>query len=984
MTSMKEEFKKYYKTYSQKYGPNTCIFLEVGKFYEMYDKRSDEFPDGETSMKRATELLNIQLSLKENNELFSGIPVQSLHKYASILTKEQWTVVVVEQVKDKNGKVIERKVTQILSPGTHVEANLNEPSIYIGCLYLKEQSYVVPPQFSVSVADVSTGQCKSFEGTIGGKYDSWNFDSLIHFFQVHPVKELFIVWQGNQFHFPDNSFFKLHLNIPLIHRKEYIEYQSFLKQTILSNAFQNKSLLSIYDALFITQDSNLEASLVSLVSFLNDHFPNVKKILESNTIFVPNEYVFLGNNVLNQLNIIGNNDGVFSYFKKTFTPMGKRDIYDYILNPISDITILNKRVGQLDYVYSIDIEQKKKIERCLKEIADLGRLHHKFSLYSLNAQDILNLEQSYNRILDIAETLTMFPNIESKNILFELKDYLNYFYSQFDIEKAKQSNELLSFLQNEIAPKTFEIETKLQKEFQKAEMFLEKITSEAKLPPNSLSFSGKDSNFFWIDTSKKIASIIQSNVKNLEISVSMKTSSAVINSSYLEQIHMICLNYQTKLAQAVKEELVPICNNFFDKYRHFWNNIESYVSHIDIIFTIANVCKAKGFTRPIYESNSESSGFAIKQLRHPLIEQQNTQIEYVTHDVELNSEGWLLYGMNASGKSSLMKAVGIAVLLAQAGCYVPATSLTLKPFKSVFTRILNQDNIWAGLSSFAVEMLELREILKKANQFSLVLGDELCSGTESVSATSLVASGIVWLSQLKASFIFATHLHGLNDLEIIKKLKNVQIWHLKVHYDVLNDLIVYDRRLERGAGKTYYGLEVAKAMNIPHEFLDLAHTIRKSILNEQHKSSSYNNQIDVYNCEVCHTSISNMLEVHHIIPQKDSVDSILPDGQHMNHIRNLIVLCNKCHDKHHDGSLEIGSVKQTSEGLVRKIHEVEKSPEKQKQNRKSKWSDEEIETIQSYIKKYPNLSPKRIVYDLEKNESIKISERSLQMFKKEE
>lgn len=966
---MREEYLKFYKEFSQKYGPNTCIFLEVGKFYEMYDKIQEDTGIGETSMQRAVELLNIQLSVRENKELFAGIPEQSLHKFASMLTKEGWTVVVIDQIKDSKGKVIKREVSKICSPGTHVEASSVE-SLYIGCLFLKEQNFSNPPHFAISVADVSTGICRSFSGKIEGKYDSWNFDTLVHFFQVHPVKELLIVWKGNMFHFPDESFFKLHLGNILIHRKEYIDYQLLIKQSLLTNTFHNNSLLSIYDKLYITQDSYVESSLISLVCFLNDHFPSLKKILESNTIWNPDSSVFLGNNVLNQLNILSsNNDGIFSFFKKTNTPMGKRDIYEYILNPISDKKILEKRIELLDFVYSMDPLIKKKIEGCLKQISDLPRIHHKFSIYTINAQDILAVEQSYQRILEITELLQN-TNLSNNTWKKEINQYLEFFYSQFDIEKAKQSDESVSFFKDKIAPKTYEIEQKIQKEVEKANKFLEKLIIEAKLPTDSLYFESKESNMFWIETTKKIGAILQ-NTKSLDISVSVKKSSVSITSPLLEQIHAICLNYQIKLAQAVKEEIVPVCNKFFDSFRCFWSAIEKYVSYIDILFTLATVSKEKGFVKPIYEDNTKESGFDIKGLRHPLIEIQNTQIEYVTHDVSICSEGWLLYGMNASGKSSLMKAVGICILLAQAGCYVPCSSLKLKPYKSIFTRILNQDNIWAGLSSFAVEMLELREILKKSNQFSLVLGDELCSGTESVSATSLVASGIVWLHNQKASFIFATHLHGLNDLEVLNTLKNLHIYHLKVRYDALKDKLIYERKLEKGSGNTYYGLEVAKAMNIPHDFLELAHTIRKSILNEEVKSSTYNNNIGVSTCEICGCSISKMLEVHHIIPQCEKSNK-----QDKNHMRNLIVVCQTCHDKHHNNEIEIGFVKQTSEGLEREVV-VQK-----KNIRKSKWSDDEKNTIQSYLKKYLNLSPKRIVYDLEKNEGIIISEKSLAQFKR--
>ena len=106
--------------------------------------------------------------------------------------------------------------------------------------------------------------------------------------------------------------------------------------------------------------------------------------------------------------------------------------------------------------------------------------------------------------------------------------------------------------------------------------------------------------------------------------------------------------------------------------------------------------------------------------------------------------------------------------------------MTLRPFHRIATRILNQDNLWAGLSSFAVEMSELREILAVADSHTLVLGDELCAGTESISGTAIVAAGIEFLHKVGARFVLATHLHDLMKLQVITGLNALRIWHLHV------------------------------------------------------------------------------------------------------------------------------------------------------------------------------------------------------------
>jgi DNA mismatch repair protein MutS len=321
----------------------------------------------------------------------------------------------------------------------------------------------------------------------------------------------------------------------------------------------------------------------------------------------------------------------------------------------------------------------------------------------------------------------------------------------------------------------------------------------------------------------------------------------------------------------------------------------------------------------------EASLIYVKQLRHPLIERIQESYQYVPQDVTLDSQqsGILLFSVNCAGKSSLMKAIGITIIMAQAGLYVPATTMIYSPYHYVLTRIVGNDNLFKGLSTFAVEMGELRGILRRADQYSLVLGDEICHGTETVSAVSIVAAAIITLSRVGANFLFASHLHTLSQMDRVTSLSNVNMFHLKVQFDQQTGRLIYDRRLEPGPGNPIYGLEVAKAMDLNPQFLELANDIRKELMEIDAlvpiKKSKYNAQIYLNKCGI--PDCPNLAEVTHHIQFQSEADSTGFIDNHLqkNHRSNLVPLCQSCHDKLHDRqpgheSYVIRGYQMTSEG----------------------------------------------------------------------
>ena len=414
-------------------------------------------------------------------------------------------------------------------------------------------------------------------------------------------------------------------------------------------------------------------------------------------------------------------------------------------------------------------------------------------------------------------------------------------------------------------------------------------------------------------------------IENITLENASSKSDDNVCSSQINDLTFKLRNIKDTFNDVLSNVFKEICTSltsFSEEITH----ISDFVRYADLIQARCYLAYRYNYCKPVIEedysiavdANTDADANAntdadktspsfvkIEGLRHPLIEFIQTNELYVTNDIELNNNnspsGILLYGTNAVGKTSLIKALGISVIMAQAGLYVPCTSFTYRPYQSIFTRILGNDNIHRGLSTFAVEMIELRTILKMTNNRSLILGDELCSGTESDSALSIFAAGIETLHNAGSSFIFATHFHEIVEFDEIKSLNRVKAKHMTVVYNRELDSLVYDRKLKDGPGDSMYGLEVCKALDLPSSFLERAHTIRNKYNRQTNadidmSTSHFNSKKIMGRCEICNKKGT---EVHHLQHQKYANEKNRIRNFHKNHIANLITLCDNCHDEFH-------------------------------------------------------------------------------------
>jgi DNA mismatch repair protein MutS len=419
---------------------------------------------------------------------------------------------------------------------------------------------------------------------------------------------------------------------------------------------------------------------------------------------------------------------------------------------------------------------------------------------------------------------------------------------------------------------------------------------------------------------------------------------------------------------------------FYKSNHNVINTFINFIIELDITQSCVYTANNFGYTRPVIKSlanishidennvnvnnvnvnnvnenddeneENQKSYLKVKSIRHPIVEKINQDTKYVVNDVKLGcdeQDGILLFGLNAAGKSTLAKSIGINLIMAQSGMFVAATNFTYYPYNYLFTRIRNNDDIYAGLSSFEVEMKEFKVILDHSDENSLILGDELCSGTETLDATSLMASGLKILHNRQSSFIFATHLHFLTELEYVNSLQNLKYYHLSVQQDIDRPgKLIYDRILKPGNGPQSYGILVCKSMSLDSEFVSEAENIRYEIetgnilkINNRLTSSSNNEykQFDTqlinsanvkrskYNknklfksCEVC-SSVGE--DIHHIHEQScsNSNNIIFDDIKgifHKNEKWNLVCLCKSCHQSVHSSPqrLKIDGYIETSYG----------------------------------------------------------------------
>lgn len=893
-----------------------------------------------------------------------GFPSVVYDRHKLVLLEHGYVVIRVDQIKDANGKIT-RSVKEILTPSTYIQEQPTESSASLTCIYVEFQKYgTVKDRYDeyvivcgISMIDITTGKssvCEAYSKS-GDRQNA--IQEIYRFILAHPCKQVLIYIQD----LPVDSsgyikYIADQLNLTHIDRVSVNEVPKEYRKLSYQQAFLDKVFYGHRHGIDIITELNLDRQPYSLMAYMllcqycNDIDPQIINRLSPPEVSWTDEqqYCILTHNAVRQLDILphaehsarstlGNKtvNSLLSVVDGTSTMVGKRYLKNMLLNPITDVNQLEFWYSCIEEFMSSYTDGKNglivEIERCLKDMHDVERLQRKLILQSIKPLDLVHLCNSYFELIKLSTLMYNSGNhnlqqLYLKHFTPEQSSLFNncykYFTTKLDLDALSKANMVgnkintmdLLFPEDEQSigyyTRLKQITTYFDQVCAHLNSFLGKTRGEA------LSFDfGKSDEKITLSTTHAKAKIIKDSLVNKELCGDLEfkvmNGKTILTSTLLLNV---CHEYEilkddyTKHMYTVYQQIL---SHVVDQYPIF-HVINKFIGIVDYLKGNAKIALKYHYYRPVCDPlavsplpNNEKqtadgrSYIDVEELRHPIIE-RIIHGQYIPNDIRLdeNYSGLVLYGLNSGGKSSFTKALGLCIIMAQAGMYVPG-KLKFRPYRKIITRLSGEDNVFKGESSFIVEMSELRTILTNADKHTLVLGDELCRGTENVSATSLTLASIQTLIDRHSSFVFSTHLHQLADSLAETK---IHIMHMSAVYNPDTNQLTYNRKFQPGPGNSVYGLEVAKYVGLPTDFINLANGLRKSLAGESTKivntkTSKYNAHIYMNECSLCKSTIN--LHTHHITPQNQADEHEYITYYHKNSSFNLMVLCEKCHVKIH-------------------------------------------------------------------------------------
>lgn len=923
---------QYFEIYTEKikeYGENTVILMQVGSFYEIYEINNENETIG--NAKKLSNILEMIYSNKKGNTInssrthpnFIGFNVNILDKYLSILLRNEYTVVIVDQLEassEKKGKLVKRGITKIYSPSLQPTdyTNGNDFSPNLVSLYFninqpkaksskKNAAFIQTMDVSICCINNNNNLIEIIEETFTFlPNDNYTLNLALEnlsriLYRCNP-KEI-LIYGVNEI-IVKNYFNEIYENV------RFYENEKF------DINYQNKYLREIWDTVSFgliepIEYFNLnELSLINLVcilKFIENHDSSYVKNLNIPKISNESNNLVLELNTIFQLNIISHTtenkkNSLFDIIDYTRTSIGKRHLRNILCKPFKDPNVINNR-------YLITEELKNvQLDKILDNIIDIEKMHRKMGIAQLHQYEFVKLNQSYKYILELIQITNKSKLINFENCnLKRFNEFIETYNKTFDLSKMNTFNlnsskdQLENYFNKGIIKELDTIQDKindLEDKRKELRLSFDKLINPDNKGEYIKLIYTEFEGYSFTCTKIRYQLLLDKlgKKKNLVGRIKQTNNSVKFVPEELEKLSISIVSFRELLATKITINYKNTLLEYYREYNPIFDILKDLIEVVDVCNSNLKCAQKFKFVKPELHVRNESF-IEVDQIRHPLIESLGK--EYISNDIKLdnNTNGILCYGLNSSGKSSLLRAIGINLVMAQAGLFVACKSFKFSPFDTIISQVDISDNIFSGKSSFITEMMGLKRILQCSGENTLVLIDEMTRGTETNSSTALVSSVILELIKTNTKFFFTSHLHELPKVQDIINLKEkLKICHLSV--DIKGNNIIYERKLKDGPGSSLYGIEVAKSLLEFPELIEKAYEIRNKLIGNEKKpikKSVYNSKKIIDKCQIC--SSTKDLETHHITFQcRADNDGFLQSGLHKNHLSNLSVLCKKCHD----------------------------------------------------------------------------------------
>ena len=935
---------------------NFAFFMQVGSFYESYAWKlkidNHEIDFNYKLYDRLSSILHMVKARKSSfvphsigNPYMFGFPEKSKERHIDRLLNENMIVVLVHQRDAEDGsKTKIRDIIEILHPSTNINNNSHDNFTMCIALNLYKNYYTC----GISLFNLNSNENYVYE-CIDSKKSKNNVKNKIYKINITYKPNEIIFYNFTKL---DNDIISKNLDLDSF-EKNIMFFDDINNKDLLKIEYQREYFKEIYNDDILLNNNlkhyNLNFYEEARLSFilLLDYISKINKLFLNNISkpqFIEIEdSLNIDYNTLDQLNIVSAEKKyekfcLLEILDYTSTVMGKRFLNRRITNPLTNIEVLN-----LNYDISIEmLDNYMEFEKILNNIYDLARYHKKIFYQRISPQDLFVLFDNYEhfcKLIDLSsKNIILNKFIKEKIKKKKIEKIIKEFKKKFNLIKIKDINSCDIMSLNEIIFKKsiskdldkFINQYNILKKFKKDKLIEIKTFFDSHIK-GKYKFKGKfETNSNYISITKTKCNLFKKfkdsndSMKDYFITQTGKSKfflrSPILDEKF-DQEQIIWDDINNKQMILYKRFLISLQKN-----KDFFHQIEYIIGFIDFIKSNVKVSLINKYSRPNIIDNNDSF-FDIKDFRHPIIEKINKDTEFVKNDLHLDSQklGLVLTGDNGIGKSSLLKSIGICIIMAQSGMFVPCKSMNFFPFNNILTRIKGNDNIFSNSSSFQVEMIELCNILQKSNEKSLVLMDELCKGTEQASSHSLTLSVINQLvNKKKCKFIITTHMHSIFKDDLFKQLiETNKIFTKYMEVEISKGEIIYKRRLIDGCSGEIYGLEIARMLGIDSDVINKAMTIRNDFLNVSNeivstKKSKYNSKKYMTKCELCGKKKQDELETHHIIEQKESNEDGFLENEmyHKNELFNLMVLCKKCHKKITFKKMKTSKKKLTSKGII--------------------------------------------------------------------